>query len=241
MTSLYLSNIFDSHIENMQDRENLVNIITSQKWKPNALRKAIEEELPHIFANMTLDLGMAIDLCAFEKVHNSSSRYFKDDFNNCREEIIEQGCIVYSKQEAKQEAGHVFSVDWMGAFTLILYPINLAYFDRMDYFRSIDLFILINSQNWTGPKLRSVLEKEFPEIFDNLTMDLASTIDTLAFHNDEDFDQTQPFMWCHKWKFPNLGDMFDVGDDNEYLVKWVGAFTFQFHVIKGRDHPQNYD
>ena len=77
---------------------------------------------------------------------NFDKHFIKDDFNNCREEMIEQGCIVYSKQEAKQEAGHVFSVDWMGAFTLILYPINLAYFDRMDYFRSIDLFILINSQ-----------------------------------------------------------------------------------------------
>jgi len=228
----------NSYVEDMQDQEALANLITKQKWKPEALRKAIADSLPHIYANMTPELGMVIDSYAFTKRTNLSPIGI---FNNSEGKPFEKKQIISSLE------GNVFSVDWVGAFSLKVHRIKLEYFQPIEVPRYMELFSFINSQKWKGRTLRDALLEKFPDICSNLTIGMAITIDTLAFHNVNGFDRTKGFFWLEAYKFPSVGlpidkDADEIDDD---VVCWVGAFTFQivdaYTFYERHENPRSYD
>lgn len=206
--------------ETMEDREALVNLITSRKWKPETLREAVADSFPHISANMPSNLGLAIDRCAFRK----TDLYFIKDFVNYgKGPIIKKKQIVSSLEEEEKKEERVFSVDWVGAFSLKLHQIDLEYFQSIECPRYMELFSFINSQEWKPWSLRDALLEQFPDICSNLTMGMARTIDSLAFHNAKRFSRTEGFYWCEAYNFPHEDEELY---DNTVAI-WVGAFTFQ--------------
>jgi hypothetical protein len=241
MMSLLIKSL-NSYVEDMQDREALANLVTKQKWEPEALRKAVADSLPHISAKMTPELGMVIDSYAFTKRTNLSPIGI---FNNSEGKPIEKKQIVSSLE------GNVFSVDWVGAFSLKVHQINLEHFQSIEVSRYMELFSFINSQKWKGRALREALLEKFPDICSNLTIGMAITIDTLAFHNVNGFNRKEGFFWLEAYNFPSVGVPIDEVDgdyiinDDDDVVCWAGAFTFQivdaYTFYERHENPRSYD
>jgi len=227
-------------LENPQDQDVLANILSTQKWKPEALREAIKNALPHISANMTSELGLLIDRYAF----NQTNIFPIGIFNNSDGTPFEKKQLVSSE-------GALYSVDWVGAFSLKVHQINLEYFQSIEVPRYTELFTFINSQKWKGRTLREALLEKFPDICSNLTIGMASTIDTLAFHNVNGYNRTEGFFWLEAYNFPSVGAPIDEVDgdyiinDDDDVVCWAGAFTFQivdaYTFYERHENPRSYD
>lgn len=138
--------------------------------------------------------------------------------------------------------GNLLSVDYVEESSFRCHQINLKDVESIKSIedsRYMELFSVINSQEWTPLSLRDALLEQFPDICSILTMGVARTIDSLAFHNVKGFNYTggfywntaYSFYWNKAYGFPLKGLWIDGS-----FVSWCGAFTFQleerYTVIK---------